>query len=84
MFYISQRCPVCAVGHVGFCRCADSTTIALMCSCCDSQWEEPAVVDAVHAVFPPDDGGACPVWASQSEVELKGWLNYVVGELVTT
>jgi hypothetical protein len=85
LFYIGVPCPICHVGRVGFCLCRDTATIGLMCMECESLWTHPDELDAVHARFPPHGvqrrDGSCQ-WASQAEIELRGWLDLIDGEIV--
>lgn len=84
MLYVAQPCPICTTGHVAFCRCADNARIALMCVCCESLWDAPEPLEAASAHFPPHaaNTGAATCWASQVEIELRGWLDLIAGELL--
>ncbi|HET6343742.1 MAG TPA: hypothetical protein VFH51_02370 [Myxococcota bacterium] len=52
---------------------------------CESMWTCPEELDAVHARFPPHSvqrrDGSC-LWATQAEIQLRGWLELIAGELV--
>ena len=85
MFYITGNCPICSNGIIGICRCDDQVRLALLCKDCHSLWLEPQQVTAVKAQFPPHAGvqGDTPHhWASQGEIELRGWFEWISGELV--
>jgi hypothetical protein len=85
VFIIEKQCCICSVGHIGFCRCDDNARLALMCVNCESLWDEPEALDAVRAHFPPHAAatGDATRWATQAEIELRGWLDHIFGELFT-
>lgn len=85
MFYISKRCPTCHIGMLGFCRNQDDTTIGLMCERCDTHYAGPDHLTAKEGHYPLQDAftDAMPArWALQNEIDLRGWLHLVEGELI--
>lgn len=90
MIYSKQDvCPICQQGKVGFRKCANSTSIVLMCDECDSIWLEPNLVEVDNVIYlePPDfviPSLNCSLlnsrWASREEVNRKGWGKYYGGE----
>jgi hypothetical protein len=94
MLYVTETCPVCTAGNIGFRRCSDGVTIVLMCDECDSVWLDPARRSSADALAPATfsfevPGTACAVgrgqagWATRAEVERAGWLAHVAGERAT-
>jgi hypothetical protein len=85
MFYASTSCPTCHRGTVGFCRYQDGTRLGLMCNRCETLYPSPDHLSARHGQYPPHEAlaDAHPVqWATQNEIELRGWLDSIAGELI--
>ena len=91
MFYIEGACPVCGVGTRGFRLCSDKVTIVIMCDECEAAWLDPRRVAKTDVVYtkPPHyqlPGRSCSIaapssrWATHAEIEVSGWVKYVVGE----
>jgi len=85
MFYVSTSCPTCHQGMVGFCRYQDDTQLGLMCQRCETLYSDPEHLSSGHGQYPPHDAvsEAHPArWATQNEIEMRGWLSFIEGELV--
>jgi len=91
MFYVDTPCPICRAGAVGFRKCADGTTIVLMCNECDAVWKTPDGIAVDSALFPAapnfvvqelDCSVAAPraTWAERQQIEASGWGEFVAGE----
>ena len=86
MFYVSARCPICQQGLVGFCRYHDGTTLGLMCQRCETLYPSPEHLRSEHGQYPPHEAltESQPVrWATQNEIEMRGWLDNIEGELIS-
>jgi len=91
MFYISETCPICRAGAIGFRTCSDGSTLVLMCNECDAVWTNPEAIAFETANFPsaPDyivneldcsiSGGASE-WATRDAIEKVQWGELINGE----
>ncbi len=91
MFYINSSCPICDYGSIGFRKCANSSTVVLLCDECDSVWLDPTDVNPKKVIYPkaPDfivPGLDCSIlaphsrWADKDEIIEKGWTKFIAGE----
>jgi hypothetical protein len=85
MFLLETSCPTCAIGTVALCRCVDGVQLAALCVRCDTLYPNPKTLSARSGVYPPHAGMPCdgpPTWATQNEIDIKGWSDLIVGEWV--
>ena len=91
MFYISQVCPVCSGGSVGFRRCSDGSTVLFVCDECNATWLLPDTITAQAALFPKSpnytvSGMSCSIsglksgWATLIEINNAKLESYIKGE----
>ena len=86
MFYASTSCPTCHQGVVGFCRYQDGTTLGLMCERCETLYPSPEHLSSKYGQYPPHQALAESQharWATQKEIEVRGWLGFIAGELIS-
>lgn len=83
MYYLDRNCSVCIDGMLGFRRCSDGKTLAMMCDECDSVWlgpeftsELPIVTRSPEFLLPNSAisivGGPAG-WASLEEIVQAGF-----------
>jgi hypothetical protein len=83
MFYLGTPCPTCEVGCLAFCRHHDGVTLGILCERCDTLYEGPEQISAKEGSYPPHEAlgdDAEVTWASQNELDVRGWLHHTDGE----
>src|SRR4051812_7704897 len=91
MYFVSDTCPFCGYGRIGFLMCADNQQMVLMCDECGLSWVSPQSFfsggrKAGRTPREPDfivPMTTCSIrmtrWATLEQIEAYGWLASIVG-----